>query len=158
MPGPLDAQPFQGDLLVTTVFGGDIFRLDENLAPIDVVANVPGATGLAARDGDMYVADPVNGAILQIIDDGVVLDEPVTAFSGLDSPEGLDIRLNRMYVVEGGSETLTSIHLRSGKRKTIATDLGFQDPVFPDLFPFGFLNNVTVSDTNDLYVLPTAVT
>ncbi len=152
LPGPLDAQPFQGDLLVTTVFGGDILRLDENLSPIGVVANVPGATGLAAKDGDVYVADPVNGAILQIIDDGVVLDEPVMVFSGLDSPEGLDIRHNRMYVVEAGSETLTSIHLKSGKRKTIATDLGFQDPVFPDLFPFGFLNNVTVSNTNDIYV------
>jgi len=152
LPGPLDAQPFQGDLLVTTVFGGDILRLDENLSPIGVVANVPGATGLAAKDGDAYVADPANGAILHIIDDGVVLDEPVTAFSGLDSPEGLDIRHNRMYVVEGGSEKLTSIHLQSGKRKTIATDLGFQDPALPDLFPFGSLNNVTVSDTNDIYV------
>jgi sugar lactone lactonase YvrE len=152
LPGPLDAQPFQGDLLVTTVFGGDILRLDENLSPIGVVANVPGATGLAAKDGDAYVADPANGAILQIIDDGVVLDEPVMAFSGLDSPEGLDIRHNRMYVVEGGSETLTSIHLQSGKRKTIATDLGFQASALAELFPFGFLNNVTVSDTNDIYV------
>ena len=153
LPGPLDAQPFQGDLLVTTVFGGgDIFRLDENLSPIGVVANVPGATGLAAKDGDVYVADPVNGAILQIIDDGVVLDEPVMVFSGLDSPEGLDIRHNRMYVVEAGSETLTSIHLQSGKRKTIATDLGFQDSALPDFFPFGYFNHVTVSDTNEIYV------
>ena len=82
----------------------------------------------------------------------VVLDEPVMAFSGLDSPEGLDIRNNRMYVVEGGSETLTSIHLQSGKRKTIATDLGFQDSALPDFFPFGFLNNVTVDDNNRIYV------
>jgi hypothetical protein len=117
-----------------------------------VVANVPGATGLAAKGGDVYVADSVNGAILQIIDGGVVLEEPVAVFSGLDYPEGLDIRNNRMYVVESGSETLTSIHMQSGKRKTIATDLGLQDPALPDFFPFGFINNVTVSDTNDIYV------
>ena len=151
LPGPLDAQPFEGDLLVTTVFGGDILRLDENLTPIGVVANVPGATGLAAKDGDVYVADPLNGAILQIIDDGIVLDEPVTAFSGLDYPEGLDIRNNKMFVVEAGSETLTSIHLTSGKRKTIATDLGLQDSALPGVFPFGYMNNVTV-EGNDVYV------
>lgn len=57
-----------------------------------------------------------------------------------------------MYVVEGGSETLTSIHLKSGKRKTIATDLGLQEPVVPDVFPFGFFNNVTVDKNNNIYV------
>jgi sugar lactone lactonase YvrE len=152
LPGPVDAQVFQGDLIVTTVFGGDIIRLDENLVPTGVVANVPGATGLAAKGGDVYVADPVNDAILQIIDDGVVLGEPVTAFTGLDDPEGLDIRHNRMYVVEGGSGTLTSIHLKSGKRKTISTGLRFQDSALPDLFPYGYLNNVTVDRNNRVYV------
>jgi hypothetical protein len=69
-------------------------------------------------------------------------------FDGLDSPEGIDIKGNVLYVVEGGSETLTSIDMRNGRRTTIATDLGFQGPF---LFPFGYLNNVTVAG-NDIYV------
>ena len=32
------------------------------------------------------------------------------------------------------------------------TDVTCADPALPGFFPFGFLNNVTVSDTNDIYV------
>jgi sugar lactone lactonase YvrE len=154
LPGPIDAEPFEGDLLVTTATdaegnGGAIFRVDAELNVLGVVATVPNSTGLTAKGGDVWVADQSNGTILQIIDDGVTLDEPVVAFDGLAGPEGLDISHNRLYVVEGASETLTSIHLRSGKRKTVATDLGFQGPF---LFPFGYLNNVTVSANNQIFV------
>jgi WD40 repeat protein len=150
LPGPIDAQPFEGDLIVTTVIG-DIYRVNESLTDPELVANVPGSAGLAAKDGDVWVADQVNGTILQIIDDGVTLDDPVVAFDDLAGPEGLDIRHNVMYVVEGrlDSQTLTSIHLKSGKRKTIATELGLQGPF---IFPFGYLNNVTVSDNNQIFV------
>jgi hypothetical protein len=107
-----------------------------------------GATGIAAKGGDVYVADGTNGTIVQIIDDGVDLAIPVEVISGFNAPEGIGIKGNVMYVVEGGSRSLTSVHLKSGKRKTIATDLGLQAP-FP--FPFGYLNNVTVAG-NDIYV------
>ena len=146
---PIDGQPFEDDLIVTTQAPtGEIFRLDENLGVLGVVAAVPGVTGIAAKGGDVYVADGDDGTIVQIIDDGVDLAEPVVVFSGLDAPEGIDIRGNRLYVVEGGSETLTSIHLESGKRKTIATELGLQAPL---LLPYGYFNNVTVAG-NDIYV------
>jgi hypothetical protein len=54
-----------------------------------------------------------------------------------------------LYVVEGESQTLTSIHLKSGKRTTIATELGLQGPF---IFAFGYLNNVTVSANNQIFV------
>lgn len=147
---PVDAQPFEGDLIVTTAAPtGEIIRLGPDLAPVGVVAQVPGATGIAADGGDVYVSDVINGTIVQIIDEGETLPAPVVVFEDLAGPEGIDVRANRMYVVEGGSEELTSIHMESGKRKTIATDLGLQGPF---IFPFGYLNNVTVSDTNDIYV------
>ena len=148
LPGPIDAQPFEGDLIVTTA-SGVIYRVDESLNVLEEVATIPNSTGLTAKGGDVWVADQFNGTILQIIDDGVTLDEPVVAFDGLAGPEGLDIRHNVLYVVEGGSQTLTSIHLKSGRRKTIATELGFQGPF---LFPFGYLNNVTVSANNQIFV------
>ena len=148
LPGPIDAQPFEGDLIVTTA-SGVIYRVDESLNVLEEVATIPNSTGLAAKGGDVWVADQLNGTILQIIDDGVTLDEPVVAFDGFAGPEGLDIRHNVLYVVEGGSQTLTSIHLKSGKRKTIGTELGFQGPF---IFPFGYLNNVTVSANNQIFV------
>ncbi len=147
LPGPIDAEPFGDDLLVTTL-AGDIFRLDRTLSVVGVVANVPGSTGLVAKGDDAWVADQFNGTVLQIIDHGVPLADPTVAFDGLAGPEGLDIRNNKLYVVEGASGTLTEIQMVSGKRKTVATGLGFQAPLF---FPFGLFNNVTV-DRGDIFV------
>lgn len=148
---PVDGQPFDGNLIVTTASPtGEIYRLGPDLAPIGVVASVPNATGIAARGDDVFVADHLNGTIVQIIDDGWDLATPVVVISDLNAPEGIDIKGNVMYIVEGGSQTLTSVQLVSGHRKTIATDLGLQAPL-PFLFPYGWLNNVTV-DHNDIYV------
>ena len=147
---PIDGQPFKGDLIVTTAApDGAIYRLGPDLVPTgDAIARVPGATGIAAKGGDVYVANGLDGTIVQIIDNRRTLETPVVVFDGLNSPEGIDIKGNVLYVVEGGSETLTSIDMRNGRRTTIATDLGFQGPF---LFPFGYLNNVTVAG-NDIYV------
>ncbi len=78
-----------------------------------------------------------------------VLDPPVVVVDGLAGPEGIDIKGNQMYVVEGGTQTLTRVNLRNGKRKTIATDLGLQDPT--PLSAFGWFNDVNVVG-NDIYV------
>ena len=96
----------------------------------------------------MYVADGDDGTIVQIISDGAVLPTPVEAINNLVAPEGIDLKANTMYVVEGGTQQLTSVHLKSGKRKTIATELGLQAPLAG---PYGFLNNVTVAH-NDIYL------
>lgn len=75
---------------------------------------MPNSTGLTAKGGDVWIAVQLNGTILEIIDDSVKLNEPVVAFDGLAGPEGLDIRHNVSYVVEGGGpQTLTIIHLKS---------------------------------------------
>lgn len=145
---PTDAQPFRGDLIVTQG-NGEIVRLSSDLAPIDVVANVPGATGLARKGGNVYVADHDDGTVLQIIKRGEVLDPPVVVVDGLAGPEGIDIKGNKLYVVEGGTQTLTRVNLRNGKRNTIATDLGLQDPT--PLSAFGWFNDVNVAG-NDIYV------
>ncbi len=147
LEGPTDAQPFRGELLVTQS-NGEIVRLTANLEPIDVVATIPGAVGLAARGGDVYATDFIEGTVVRIIAHGQVLDTPEVVYSGLAAPEGIDIRHNTMFIVEGGSQSLTSIDMRTGERTTIATDLGFQ---LPTLFPIGWFNNVVVSG-NDIYV------
>ena len=146
---PIDAQPFQDDLIVTTGSPtGEIFRLADDLSLIGgPIAAVPGATGIAAKGGDVYVSvlgtGAGDGTVVQIIDDGVDLATPVTVVDGLDGPEGLDIRGNKLYVVEGGlaTQALTRVNLKNGRRTTIAADLGFQGPF---IFPYGYFNNVTI--------------
>lgn len=147
LPGPVDAEPFGDDLLVTTL-AGDIFHLDASLNVLGVVANVPAVTGVTAQGDDAWVADLANGTVLQVVSDGEALSTPVVAFDGLAGPEGLDIQGNKLYVVEGASGTVTEIQMESGKRKTVADGLIFQPPLF---FPFGLFNNVTV-DHGDVYV------
>ena len=145
--GPIDAQTFRGDLLVSQQTG-EISRLAANLEPIDVVTTMPGVTGLASKGGDVYAANQIDGTIVRIIERGQVLDTPEVVYSDLAAPEGIDIHGNTMFVVEAGTQSLTSIDMRTDKRATVATDLGLQ---LPTIFPFGWFNNVEVV-WNDIYV------
>lgn len=152
LAAPGDVEPFLGDLIVTETGTGNVVRLSGNDLSVSTViaTGLPTATGLAATNNDVYVADAANGTVLQLIVDGDVLDTPLEVASGLSTPEGLDVRGNRLLVVESGTQSLTEIHLKTGARRTIATDLGFMDPI-PGVSPFGWFNNVTTAG-NDIYV------
>ena len=58
---------------------------------------------------------------------------------------------NRLLVVEGATNSLKDIHLKSGKVKTIGRDLGFQQAV-PGLPPTAFINDVEVGPNGTVYV------
>ena len=149
LASPTDAEPFDGGLLVTQgTPGGEIVRMSADLSETEVIASVPGATGLASRGDDVYLSDNDSGTVLRIIKKGAALVTPEVVFSGLAAPEGIDIKGNTMYVVEAGTETLTSINMKTGARATIATHLGLQAPT---LFPIGWFNDVTVAG-KDIYV------
>lgn len=139
--GPIDAEPFRGRLIVTQS-SGEIVRMSKDLQEVEVIATIPGATGLASHAGSVYVSDVDDGTVLQIIARGVVLDTPRVVVSGLAAPEGIDLVARTMYIVEAGSETVTSINLNTEHRKTIATELGLQTPT---IFPIGWFNDVTVA-------------
>ena len=98
-PPAIDAQPFDGDLIITQG-DGTILRLTDELVPIGPVTNVPGATGLAARGDDLFVTG-LDGTVQRVIDNGEVLGTPDVVFTGLAGPEGVDVKGNTMYVVRG---------------------------------------------------------
>jgi sugar lactone lactonase YvrE len=141
---PADATPFQGDLIVTEAATGNVVRASgPSLADREVIATIPGAAGLAATDDDVYVGDSVTGTVLQVVAHGEVLAAPVPVASGLQSPEGLDLRSDgtKLLVVEGAANRLTEVNLDSGRTKTLATDLGLFAGLPPSL-PLGYFNNV----------------
>jgi sugar lactone lactonase YvrE len=151
---PIDAQPFQGDLVVTEVGSGRVVRASgPDLSVRETLATTFLPVGLAATDDDLYVSDGILGVVLQIVEDGAVLDPPKTVASGLVGPEGLALRSggNRLLVVEGGTGSLKEVHLKSGKVKTLATGLEFQPPV-PDFIPTHWLNDVEVDAEDAVYV------
>ena len=151
---PIDAQPFQGDLVVTEIGSGQVVRASgPDLDVRETLATTFLPVGLAATDDDLYVSDGILGVVLQIVEDGEVLDTPKTVASGLAAPEGIALRSggNRLLVVEGGTGSLKEVHLKSGKVKTIATGLDFQTPV-PDFIPTHWLNDVEVDAKGAIYV------
>ena len=152
--GPVDAQRFQGDLIVSEMTGNVVRASGPGLTERENLATLIVPTGLAAGDDDLYVSDIVQGTIFQIVKDGELLTEPLPIVTGLVNPEGIALRRggNRLLVVEAGTDSLKEVNLRSGKIKTIGSNLGFYDPLF-GLPPFDlFLNNVTVDNTGAIYV------
>lgn len=152
---PVDAEPFGGDLLISDAGTGSVVRV--NLSDLDDRETIASGffvpNGLAVDAGNAYVSDTILGAVFQIIRDGEVLAVPDMVASGLASPEGIALRSggNNLLVVEGATSSLKEINLRSGKVKTIATELGFQPAVIPGL-PAHWFNDVDIDSEGAMYV------
>jgi sugar lactone lactonase YvrE len=152
---PVDAEPFGDDLLVSEAGTGSVVRVSlSNLESRETIAaGFYFPAGLAVAGGNAYVSDTVQGAVFQIIRDGEVLAEPEMVAGDLAGPEGIALRSggNHLLVVEGATSSLKEINLRSGKVKTIATELGFQPSVGPEL-PAQWFNDVDIDSAEAMYV------
>jgi len=152
---PVDAEPFGDQLLITEAGTGSVLRV--SLSDLDKRETVASGfyfpAGLAVDDGNAYVSDTVLGAVFQIIRDGEVLAMPEMVAEGLAGPEGIALRSagDRLLVVEGATSSLKEIHLRSGRVKTIANELGFQPSVSSDL-PAQWFNDVDIDSSGAMYV------
>lgn len=152
---PVDAEVFGDRLLVSdagtgSVVAASVDKLDE---PETVASGFYFPAGLAVYGGDAYVSDTILGAVFRIIKDGEVLATPERVADGLAGPEGIALRSdgNRLLVVEGATSSLKEIHLQSGKVKTIASGLGFQPSVGPEL-PAQWFNDVDIDADGAMYV------
>jgi DNA-binding beta-propeller fold protein YncE len=150
--GPFGATRFQGELVVAEGFAGQVTRATgADLADREVLAEVPGAAGLAARHGDLYVTSQTEGEVWQIARRGHVLAKPIVIATGLQGPEGIAVMgRDRLAVIEVGTGSVKEINLDNGSIETIATDLGFvQSP--PGLVALWF-NGVDLDRRGNLYV------
>jgi sugar lactone lactonase YvrE len=149
--GPIDAHPFQGDLLVTEIATGNVVRASgSDLDSREIIATTPAAAFLAGDDDNVYLTDALNKTVFQIVANGTILSTPFVVATGFEAPEGIALRGDTLLVVDGGRETLEEVDLISGEVQTIATELGFF-PGIPDL-PLGFANDVVVDDSGAIYV------
>lgn len=150
--GPLGATRFKGDLIIAEGFAGRVTRATgANLEYREIIAEVPGATGLAASDDDLYVTSQTEGEVWQIIRDGDVLTSPVVIATGLQGPEGIVMMgRHKLALVEVGTGSVHELNLRNGNIRTIATGLGFA-PSPPGLVAFWF-NGIDLDRRGDLYV------
>ena len=148
---PFDAIGFGDDLIVSDFALGEVVRLSgPNFEDRETLVGDGLYLGLAGDDNDIYVTSFATGEILQLIDDGEALAEPVVVTSDLAGPEGLTLhnRGQALVVFEGLSGTVTQIDLASGETSTVGAGLDVQPPNV--IAPWGFLNDV-VSDGEAIY-------
>jgi sugar lactone lactonase YvrE len=150
---PINAIRFQGNLVVTEV-GSDlqtprvilVTPTDERTTLADATDGLVVPAGLAAENGDLWVSDQATGKILQIIDDGVPLSSPIVVAENLSSPEGIAVYPGgKLLVVEAGANRLSSIRIKNGQVKTIATELGLGREGVSTAPPTFIFNGVAVS-------------
>ena len=150
--GPFGATRFLGDLVIAEGFAGRVTRATgAALQNRELIAAIPGATGVAASGDDLYVTSQTAGELYQVVRDGQVLAYPIVLATGLQGPEGIAARgRHRLAVVEVGTGSVKELNLRTGRLATVATDLGFV-PSPPGLVAFWF-NGVDLDRRGTLYV------
>lgn len=143
-------------------FGTDI--VVAALGPDPIVRVTPGGTwsgifagalfvpsGLAARGGDLWVADWASGIVWKIAAGGTFLAAPLPVAFGLAQPEGLAVdRDGSLLVVEAAAGRLTRIDPSTGATTTVADGLGLGAPTYGP--PTWMFNGVAVGARGDIYV------
>lgn len=149
---PLNAIRFQGDLIVAEL-GTNSVVLANGTDPakrVTLAAGLGVPVGLAATDDDLWVSDAATGSVLQIVDNGEPLAEPVLVAKDLVSPEGLAVAPDgNLLVVEVGAGRLSSIDLETGKVSIVAEGLELG---FPSEHPTWIFNGVAVGPSGAIYV------
>ena len=147
---PTNAIRFQGDLVVSELGTGMVVR---SSGPGDrqVLAELAVPLGLAARGGDLWVADWAIGGVFQLISDGSPVFIPVAM--GLNFPEGLAVGPDgNLLVVEGGAGRVSKIDPATGQVTPFAEGLQLGLPPLPGMPPFLVFNGIAAGPSGAIYV------
>lgn len=154
---PLNAIEFQGDLVVAELGSGSTGSVVKRPAGtqerIVLVSDLGVPTGLTAIDDKLFVANWTTGEILQLVDDGKLLDPPAAVATALAQPEGLAATpAGDLVVVEAQAKRLTKVHIDSGQTSTIAEDLPLGASGTPGYPPTWVFNSVAIDDYGVIYL------
>jgi len=151
---PVDAIPFQGDIVVTENASGNVVRF--NVSTPDqrtvIASGLQLPAGLASHGENLYVSDRTAGQILQLVEDGEELRSPRVVADGLDGPEGIDIGENgTIFVVEADAGRVASIDHETGAKDILAEGLDLHLETQGNFPVTMFFNGVAVS-TQSVFV------
>jgi WD40 repeat protein len=134
LAGPVSALRYGGQIVVAEHAKGRVIAIeaasdDEPSHHVEVIASgLPAPTGLAVRDGDLFVGDRERGEIIRIASEGVPLETAEVIVTKLSSPEGIAATKDGFVVMDGESGRLVEIDA-SGEARLMATiDAGTSSP------------------------------
>lgn len=150
---PIFATGYQGDLLVSELETHSVIMRPAGTSKRIVLTDqlsVP--AGLAVSGKNCFVSDWASGVVWKIIDDGEILVQPSPVTDRLNKPEGIVVKENILYVVETGSEQVTSVDLNTGEKQVIVQKLpiGLSGPAgYP---PTWIFNGIAVDGIGQLFI------
>jgi len=151
-PEPINAVRFRGDTVVAERKSGSLISIDhEHPAGRRTIASDPAApAGLACTEDDLWVSDAVLGAVLKVVEGGVVLSPPRPLARDLAGPEGLAVDPHGdLLVVESDAGRLSRIDAVTGEIETVAD--GFA-PCLQSDHPTWIFNGVAVAADGVIYL------
>lgn len=147
--GSTDVIRFQGEIYASQAVN-NVAIIGEG--PPTPLFDIAGANGLAATDDDLFVAAAGTGEVLQLVEDGVRLDEPRAVATGLAQPEGLTaLPDGNLVVVEVGTGNVVHIETATGSTTVLAEGLSPVFTLFEGLSVWG-PNAVAAGSSGIVYV------
>lgn len=122
LAAPISALRYDGRIVVAEHGNNRVIALatDESEETEVLASGIPAPTGLAIRNGDLFVTDRERGELLRVASAGSALDPAEVIASNLTSPEGVAATANGFVVVEGDSGRVVAIGM-DGKVDTLST-------------------------------------
>jgi len=143
---PLNAILADGELIVAelgmTIGAAKVTRLVDGQLELllDASGGLVVPSGLAALDGNIYVADYFNGVVMQLTKDGAM-------------PEGIQFGPDgQLIIVETGADQILSFDLGTKERKVLVADVPLGVPGPPTMAPTWKLSDVHFDDEGNLFV------
>ena len=111
----VNAVPFQDDIVLIDMVNGawSVQRCaNEDLTACQAIdgGSLEEPIGLVADGANLWASDCAGGSVVQLIADGVALDEPLYVAQGLDLPEGIAVAADgQLLVAETGTGRLLAV-------------------------------------------------
>lgn len=146
LAAPVSALRYHGRIVVAEHGKGRVIAIGrQGSKRAEVIATgLPAPTGLAVRDGDLFVSDRLRGEVLRIASAGSRLQAAEVVASNLSSPEGLAATADGFLVVDGDNGEVLEISA-TGDAKAIATTSPGTPAPTPEQPPSMIFNGVAVS-------------
>jgi sugar lactone lactonase YvrE len=148
--GPTNAIRFDGGLVIAEHTNHRVISIKNETMTV-LADGLDEPTGLAAKDGSLYVADRARGQLLEIVANGVQQSPPRVVAEGLKAPEGLAVVADGFAVVEAATGRVVLVRADGSKAELAQLNPG-SPAASPNQPPSMVFNGIAAAPDGVLYV------